>query len=290
MKTTIIYHQVRTGVDCPDGIVSAWIASQACADIPEIIGCCYQSEIPVFSEPTNIIIVDFSFKKDVINQWLKDGHTITVLDHHQTALDELKDFSSKLLGKILVNDATSGARLTWEHFFNYPEPDFIKYIVDRDNFNFVYPETQAIHEALAKLRSLCPDIETKFAFFNILINLDDDELTSWLVPIGDELLKEKKEAIIIAFSRWEEKLIDGILVPCIYLNKEEERLTSDICMIMYRDKSIIEKGYPFVACVNSDLITVSLRSDKNGNNFDVSEIAKKYGGGGHRNAAGFKIY
>ena len=289
MKTTIIYHQVKEGTDCPDGIVSAWIASRI-HDEASIIGCCYQSEIPVFSEPTNIIIVDFSFKKEVINQWLKDGHIVTILDHHQTALDELKDFSSKLLGKIVINDATSGARLTWEHFFNEPEPAFIKYIVDRDNFNFVYPETQAIHEALAKLRSLCPDITSKFVFFDILSNLNDDELTSWLVPIGNELLKAKREAISKANLRWEEKLIDEFLVPCVYLNQNEERLTSDICMMMYRDKFIIEKGYPFVACVSSDTITVSLRSDKNGNNFDVSEIAKKFGGGGHRNASGFKFF
>jgi uncharacterized protein len=285
MKTAIVYHQVKKGVDCPDGIVSAWIVNKVYPEAT-IIGCCYQSEIPVFLEKTNIVIVDFSFKKDVINQWLNDGHTITVLDHHKTALDELSNFSTTLLGKIDISPDTSGARLTWQHFLVESEPLFIKYIVDRDNFNFRIEETNAFHEAFSSLRSLCPTIESKFAFFNALEYLTDDELRNWLVPIGEELLKPKKEAIAKALERVEFTKIGGFDVPIIKLNASEERLTSDICMAMYRGEY---RDSPFVACVNEDEINYSLRSDKFGNNFDVSAVAKQYGGGGHRNASGFRM-
>lgn len=49
------------------------------------------------------------------------------------------------------------------------------------------------------------------------------------------------------------------------------------------------KGEPFAACYMDDPSgrTFSLRSAEDG--VDVSEIAKRYGGGGHKHAAGFKV-
>lgn len=44
-----------------------------------------------------------------------------------------------------------------------------------------------------------------------------------------------------------------------------------------------------VFTVYEDHIAWSLRSNKDGNNFDVGSIAAARGGGGHRNAAGFRV-
>ena len=52
---------------------------------------------------------------------------------------------------------------------------------------------------------------------------------------------------------------------------------------------LLANGEPFAACY-WDTPTgrvFSLRSTDDG--LDVSEIAKKYGGGGHRNASGFRV-
>jgi uncharacterized protein len=52
---------------------------------------------------------------------------------------------------------------------------------------------------------------------------------------------------------------------------------------------LMGKGEPFAACYMDDPTgrTFSLRSAPDG--IDVSEIAKNYGGGGHKHAAGFKV-
>ena len=49
------------------------------------------------------------------------------------------------------------------------------------------------------------------------------------------------------------------------------------------------KGRPFAACYwdTPDGRVFSLRSSADG--ADVSEVAKQYGGGGHRNASGFRV-
>ena len=53
---------------------------------------------------------------------------------------------------------------------------------------------------------------------------------------------------------------------------------------------IMGKGKPFAATftLRDGIVTFSLRSEKEGG-IDVSEVAKHFGGGGHRNAAGFKV-
>ena len=52
---------------------------------------------------------------------------------------------------------------------------------------------------------------------------------------------------------------------------------------------LLGKGEPFAATFfyDGEGYVFSLRSDDNG--LDVSEIAKQYGGGGHKHAAGFKL-
>jgi len=52
---------------------------------------------------------------------------------------------------------------------------------------------------------------------------------------------------------------------------------------------LMAQGEPFAACYwdTPDGRVYSLRSTDNG--ADVSEIAKQYGGGGHRNASGFRL-
>ena len=54
--------------------------------------------------------------------------------------------------------------------------------------------------------------------------------------------------------------------------------------------AIVKKGYDLgiTWAHSSDVIKVSLRSNKDGN-VHVVEFSKKYGGGGHKSAAGFII-
>jgi hypothetical protein len=57
---------------------------------------------------------------------------------------------------------------------------------------------------------------------------------------------------------------------------------SDACNILAKDEPFAATFY-----LEGPTVIVSLRSSKEGD--DVSEVAKKFGGGGHAHAAGFKI-
>jgi oligoribonuclease NrnB/cAMP/cGMP phosphodiesterase (DHH superfamily) len=85
----IIYHQ-RKHSKCPDGWAAAWIASKVYRGA-EIIGWQYQTPPPQFLQAGDeIIIVDFSFKAEIIETWLSNQVKVLLIDHHKTAEEELQ--------------------------------------------------------------------------------------------------------------------------------------------------------------------------------------------------------
>jgi oligoribonuclease NrnB/cAMP/cGMP phosphodiesterase (DHH superfamily) len=75
--------------------------------------------------------------------------------------------------------------------------------------------------------------------------------------------------------------LDGFTVPHVKLEPGDERFCSDVGSYLNQTLKPL-----FVVMITTDG-QYHLRSDKNGSNFDLIPIAKKYGGGGHPNAAGF---
>jgi hypothetical protein len=188
MKTKVLYHQVKPGTDCPDGIASAWIVSRAIA-CQEIQGCVYQSDPPSVEGCDRIIVVDFSFPASILEQWAQNAEVI-IIDHHKTALNDLAGLSERVLQKFDLSEC--GATLTWKHFSpNDPIPAFLKYVKDRDLWNFDLPYSEEIHEAVSNLKYQSGSfdrIERTFAIFNMLEPLSETELQMVLAPIGEKLL------------------------------------------------------------------------------------------------------
>lgn len=293
MKTTIIYHQVKEGVDCPDGSAAAWVAHKACPDAC-IQGATYQSEdVPQFGSGDRVVIVDFSFPRQTIEQWESDGAEIVLIDHHKTALEHLGDlsgFSDRVTLKFDMGEC--GATLTWKYFFpDKSMPAFLAYVRDRDLWNWDLLHSEEIHEAVSSLKynykkHFSESGAHVFDLFDALAKLDSVDLISLIAPLGASLLAPKREKIRQAFNRCEWGEVAGYgNIPFVRLAEDgsEDRLVSDICMKLYRE---FPHAY-FVACLTSDG-SWSLRSDKRGNNTDVGAIAKAQGGGGHVNASGFK--
>lgn len=295
MATKILYHQIKTGTDCSDGIAAAWVARRAYEPISlnlQIIGVCYDGELPSVESGDAIVIVDFSYPLAVIQEWESKGCVVRVFDHHKTALDNLSGFSGAIFDM-----AESGATLTWREMFSPPMPVFLSYIKDRDLWEWKLPQSKEINEAIATIRygirSAVRDEaiarELIFAWFDQLAEMDADQLIDYLLPIGGPIIRKKMEQVeaISARFEWKDLITDGTryFIPVVKLAEDgsEDRLTSDICSVLY--KRFPEA--PFVACINS-LGDWSLRSDKDGNNTDVAAIAQRFKGGGHRNAAGFK--
>ena len=217
-------------------------------------------------------------------------------------LGDVSRFSERF--EFNFNLEESGATLAWKYFRSeWVTPAFLLYVRDRDLWKHILPMTAEINEASANMRfelgkvseiTGIPARNLIFSAFDHLATLTQEQLIEVMADRGFELLKPKREAIDRAVARMEYGFLphtdrgqmSNCWIPIVRVlpDGSENRLMSDICAKLY--KNIPEA--PFVACVTSDG-GWSLRSDKDGTNFDVSKVAQLYGGGGHWNAAGFKI-
>jgi oligoribonuclease NrnB/cAMP/cGMP phosphodiesterase (DHH superfamily) len=168
----------------------------------------------------------------------------------------------------------SGAGLTWD-FFNpgRQRPYMIERIEDRDLWRFRYVDTRTLHACISSYPS------DDFELFDSLVQRANSEnRRPFLLGEGNAIDRRHMQMVkdTIKLSK-RSMVIDGHKVPVC---NAPYALSSDIGNILAKDR-------PFAATYVDTCRgrSFSLRSTEQG--LDVSAIAKKYGGGGHRNAAGF---
>lgn len=267
-RKVCIYHK-----SCADGMGAMMAVYKKWKSAVTYIPAQYGEPRPAddLLQDAEVYIVDFSYKRPVMLEIAKLAKQVTVLDHHKTAQEELVFMPSNVT--VCFDMTRSGAMMAWEYFHPMkPVPDLVRHIQDRDLWKFELPYTKEI-------------MATVFSY--------PYEIREWKYLLAERLddLKQEGEAILRAHEVTIKKLtdqpefifvtIDGHRVPAV---NAPGMLSSDIGNTLAPD-------YPFV-CTYFDVPdgrVYSLRSSQSGPDVDVAEIAKKFGGGGHRNAAGFKL-
>lgn len=280
MKQYIIYHQVKPGMDCPDGIMAAAITSLAFPDA-EIVGDSYQdndwykNNDPYDYKNVEFIIVDFSYPAHWLNYWERQGCKVTVIDHHAPKFPMLSGFSGAILD---ANEC--GATLSWKTFFpDKPLPKILIHVRRRDigadgYYQGLCRASEAINEELASLRYQSP--EPIQLLREILLG---NYSCCALQKAGEEKLIERDHIIQKACERCRLVKLDEYTVSYLETTPDEDRHVSNIGNYMCRT---VHPNATF-AWVKTHDGKSSLRST----GFDVSVVAQKYGGGGHAMASGF---
>lgn len=288
-----IYHG-----NCADGFGAAWVVHKFFSGEVELYAGTYQTPPP---DPKGrpVIMVDFSYKRDVMLEFAKKSAGVLILDHHKSAAEDLLgdapiinldnyegivdwkrvadsfslDAMENVAGQVyaLFDMNRSGAGLAWDFFFpKRPRPRLIDHIQDRDLWRFKIPGTREVQAALF---SYPYDVDVWTAL------IDNTDLDHLLMEGRAIERKHHKDVAELLKSMTRFMVIDGHRVPVANL---PYIYTSDAGNAM-------ADGWPFAACYwdTPEGRVFSLRSKDNG--LDVSTIAAKYGGGGHRNAAGFRV-
>lgn len=256
-----IYHG-----NCADGFTSAWVVRKALGDDVQFHAGIYQNPPPDV-EGKDVLLVDFSYKRTVLEQIRERAASVIILDHHKTAEADLKD----LPGVVSVFDMNrSGARITWDWFFpNTEPPKLLLHVEDRDLWRFALRKTREIQASVFAY-------PYEFKVWDFLMGADMEQLAVEGEAIERKHFKDIRELVSVVTRRM---IIGGHEVPIANL---PYTLTSDA-------GHLLAKGNPFAGCYwdTPEGRVFSLRSTDEG--MDVSEIAKQYGGGGHRNASGFRV-
>jgi oligoribonuclease NrnB/cAMP/cGMP phosphodiesterase (DHH superfamily) len=267
----ILYH-----ANCNDGSASALAAWMKLGDEGNsYIAVSHGKPPPPEVVGEDVLIVDFSYPRDILLNM--KAKSVLILDHHISAQKALSEPFPEHCNITVYFDMTrSGAMISWQHFFPDSEvPLLIKYVQDRDIWINEYPQSAFLTYGLRVFSE-------QFRDWRALIE-DTDKLQE-AVNAGESIFTfiHQQSRRIVA-SR-EIQNIGGFDVPVI---NAPGFMASDILHIVL----VEDPDAPFVASY-SDILdqgvrSYSLRSEDHRE--DVSLIAKKYGGGGHRNASGFGV-
>ena len=86
MKKLCIYHG-----NCADGFGAAYAVWKRYGEAVEFYPGVYQQDPPDVTG-RDVIMVDFSYKRPVIEQMAQDANSILILDHHKSAEEDLRQW------------------------------------------------------------------------------------------------------------------------------------------------------------------------------------------------------
>ena len=312
MPVAVIYH-----ADCPDGFgaaLAAWKHFGNSADyFPMHHGEDWE---PLGLTGKSVYILDFSFARDVLEKIAAQSRAVTQIDHHasarapwasqlKTSANGLETFRHEELPLNIHFDLNkSGARLSWEHFFpSTPLPLALRHVEDIDMWRFTLPGTRAFSRALRLL-------PFDFACWEQLLS----ETETAESPRYQNMLTQGG-AIEQFFGREIERLAQSHLVMSATVRGE---VIDPLQSVRHGQPLLQTDGQTWQSISGLAINADSLFASELGNKLaersgsfgliwqlaadgqikaslraagkvDVAAIASRYGGGGHPNAAGFRM-
>lgn len=255
----------------------------------EAIAINYNKPFPLdIIEPgEEVYIVDYSIEPAEMKSLLDKTSHVTWIDHHISAIEKYKDFDSNIRG-VRVN-GIAGCVLTWVYLHKMTDrgqgeiipfdkrmlvstPLFTELIGDRDVWAWKHKDLTKHFHAGAQIYNTHPQSHDWEIFCN----------SPWAVIEQGEIVERYRK-------KWHEEIASDFAFPvkfeghdCIAIN--QGRTSSQLFDSIKED--IKEKFDIYITFVyDGNKYTYSLYTEKPGIN--VSQIAIKYGGGGHQKAAGF---
>lgn len=262
MKKLCIYHG-----NCADGFTAAWVVRKAFGDDVEFHAGVYGQPLPDGVDGRDVIIVDFSYKRMTMEYLISSAKSVLILDHHKTAQEDLANLCS---AEVVFDMNRSGARIAWDYFFpDIEPPKLLLHIEDRDLWRFDLMFTREINANV-------------FSY-------------PYQFEVWDQLMAQDISLAIMSGTAIERKHFKDIAELLALMTRTltiggHKVKAANLPYVYSSDAAhTLAQGMPFGACYWDvpDGRVFSLRSTDAG--MDVSVVAASYGGGGHRNAAGFRV-
>ena len=276
-RPLVIYHG-----NCADGFSAAWCFWRKYGTGADYVAGVYQQDPPDVTG-RDVYLVDFSYKRPVVEEMLRTARSVTLIDHHKTAIDDLRPLKADM---VTTNNNgmgdnfgwfcdlnRSGATLAWDYLFpGEDRPLLLGHVEDRDLWRFKLPGTREI-------QAFVFSHEYSFELWDKLMSADQVELLK-MTAAGAAIERKHHKDVAELVAVCKRRMVIGAYdVPVASL---PYTLVSDAAHLM-------AQGEPFAACYwdTAEGRVFGLRATDEG--VDVSEVAKQYGGGGHAKAAGFKV-
>lgn len=265
-----IYHG-----DCLDGFTSAYLVQRKWLGNTVKF---YKGEYGAVSfSPTdfqnkNVLFVDFSLSRFDTIAMSDFAKKIVIIDHHKTAEQNLINLPQNVV--VYFDMSECGASYTkklLEIHLNENEYNILERVKDRDLWTQKYNDTKYVFNVMASMKHTFDNWDKLFSTPLML-----------LVEKGESIQSYRDSVIeFIKKNAWVQKDWRG------YENIPVANCPRIFASEVLNDLAV---GHPFAVSYHDkgNKKEWSLRSIKGlPTSFDVSEVAKKFGGGGHAEAAGF---
>ena len=257
----------------------------------EFIPINYGKEFPfdTIKPEEQIYIVDYSIFPEEMEKLLEITSDVTWIDHHASAIKRYENFPHNIKG--IRYDGVAGCMLTYCYltqmtqgglgdFKNFDlsmttfAPFFTKLVADFDVWTFDYGDDTRAFEMGLQLYDLDPT--SRKNVFNELEDPESEFHECHIIDLGDDL--------ILYRDNWAKEYCEHVGFECEFegykcFAMNLAMISSDHFKSVDQDKYDMFIGFSY----NGKSWTYSLRSTR----VDCSQIAMKYGGGGHKGAAGF---
>jgi oligoribonuclease NrnB/cAMP/cGMP phosphodiesterase (DHH superfamily) len=220
-----------------------------------------------------VYIVDYSLKNDDWKKLLEITQDVIWIDHHKTAIEAAIGQAWGWLEGIR-RDGTAACELVWEWF--YPKeksPKIIKLLGDYDIWRFQYGDDTNYLQTGIRLHETKPESIGWELWLDCEYN-PSVEIASRKIAI--QYRDSYYKGLVKAFGFYAD--FEGLRAICCNAGSVSSQLFQTV------DSNTYDIMMPFV--FTGEGWTVSVYSTNS--EIDCSAIAKKYGGGGHKGAAGFQ--
>ncbi len=257
----ILYH------DDLDGFGAAWAAWKKFGNKADYLPVDFGKPMPTDLKNKEIYILDFCYPEAETKALLKNNKKLVVIDHHITRKNIFK-----LLEGSVWNIKRAGCVLSWQYFCPGKKiPKLIEYVEDIDLWTLKLKNTR---EITLFMESLPKDFKE---WSKIASGMENKNKFSEYLEKGKAISGFVGKIIEIIASNSENAIFEGKKASVV----NSPKFTSELGEYLLRKT---KNSIAIIWSLKNGRIKVSLRSLKG---VDVSKLVQKYGGGGHRQAAGF---
>lgn len=221
-----------------------------------------------------VYIVDYSLKPPAMEKLMSITEDITWIDHHKTAAEYV--YSKQVKGLVDASNNYAGCELAWQYLHDVdPQPFAVSFVGDIDKWAWKLSDSEHFYEGARLFKLYDPTNPT----WEVLL-MDDDhalDMTQEVIKAGETCLEYRKIILEQYFKDYGfECEFEGLNCLAVGMRSFGSKAFGDLYDNGEYDAYITFEydGAKWIYTLNSQTV-------------DVSEIAKRYGGGGHKSSSGF---
>ena len=273
MRRVCFYH-----AGCPDGFGAVWSAWRAWGDEARYVARSHDDMLDLgLCEDALVTFVDIAPPTESVEELAEVASRIVVLDHHISAKSRYA--ADPTVARALADSGHhiefdlehSGAIVAWRWFHPETEPPpLLQYVEDQDLWNWKLPRTEEVNAAIG---SYVRDFETWSSLAARPIEEIADE--------GAPIVRTQRREVERALHNGQPIALGTARIEAINASFQRAPIGHELAK-----RAAYGRPWGMVYRLRGDRIDATLYSI---GDLDVASIAEGYGGGGHRNAAGFSV-